>query len=325
MMPAAMDATLLIPARDECEALRTLLPEIREVMDPLGITYEVIVVDDGSRDETWELLRSLSSGWPNLTGIRLRKSAGQTAALQAGFDYACGEVIITLDGDGQNDPKDIPVLLEKLVEGYDLVSGWRRDRKDKGFSRVLPSMIANRFIRFWTGSRLRDQGCGLKAYRRPILQGLSMLGDQHRYIAALLEGLGASVAETPVNHRARSTGRSHYGWGRVPRVLLDLLFLKFILSYSLRPLHLFGGGGFLALCAGFLACLEVSYAKLVHQVPAADRPLLLLGVLLLLVGMVLITLGILAELLVRNYYQMGGMRSYWVRERLAADDQADRP
>ncbi|KXK37525.1 MAG: Undecaprenyl-phosphate 4-deoxy-4-formamido-L-arabinose transferase [Candidatus Hinthialibacteria bacterium OLB16] len=196
-MPAAMDATLLIPARDECEALRTLLPEIREVMDPLGITYEVIVVDDGSRDETWELLRSLSSGWPNLTGIRLRKSAGQTAALQAGFDYACGEVIITLDGDGQNDPKDIPVLLEKLAEGYDLVSGWRRDRKDKGFSRVLPSMIANRFIRFWTGSRLRDQGCGLKAYRRPILQGLSMLGDQHRYIAALLEGLGSLCRRNP--------------------------------------------------------------------------------------------------------------------------------
>lgn len=320
-----MDITILIPARDECEALRELLPEIREVMDPLRIDYEVIVVEDGSRDGTWGLLQKLAAEWSNLVGIRLRKSVGQTAALQAGFDYACGEVIVTMDGDGQNDPKDIPVLLGKLLEGYDLVSGWRKERKDKGFSRVLPSMIANRFIRYWTGSCLRDQGCGLKAYRRSILQGLSMLGDQHRYIAALLEGLGASVAEVQVNHRPRTTGRSHYGWGRVPHVLLDLLFLKFILSYSLRPLHLFGGGGFLFLIVGGLACLEVSYAKLVHHVPAADRPLLLLGVLLVLVGMVLITLGILAELLVRNYYQVGGMRSYWIKEKISGNNSSVEP
>lgn len=304
---------MVIPVRDEQEALSGLLSELREVLGQTGHSYEVIVVDDGSRDDTLGVIERYAADWPNLTGIVLRKGVGQTGALQAGFDQARGEIVITLDGDGQNDPHDIPALLAKLNEGYDLVSGWRKDRQDAGFSRKLPSRLANGLIRYWTGSQLRDQGCALKVYRREILNGLHIYGDQHRYLAALLEGLGACATEIPVNHRPRRTGRSHYGWGRVPRVLLDLLFLKYILSYSHRPLHLFGGAGLVSLLAGLLACGEVTFAKFVHLVPAADRPLLLLGVMLVMVGVLLVSLGVLAELLVRSYHQVSGAPSYWVR------------
>ncbi len=310
---SVMKLSVILPVRDEHEALAGLLPELREVLDQTGHTYEVIVVDDGSQDGSIGVVEDLAREWPNLVGIELRKGVGQTGALQAGFDRAQGEVIITLDGDGQNDPHDIPALLAKLEEGYDLVSGWRKDRQDAGFSRRLPSRLANGLIRYWTGSRLRDQGCALKAYRREILTGLHIYGDQHRYLAALLEGLGARSTEIPVHHRPRRTGRSHYGWGRVPRVLLDLLFLKYILSYSHRPLHLFGGAGLVSLGLGLLACGEVTFAKFIHHVPAADRPLLLLGVMLVMVGVLLVSLGVLAELLVRSYHHVSGAPSYWIR------------
>jgi glycosyltransferase involved in cell wall biosynthesis len=309
-----MELSIVIPVHNEAGALASLLPELQEVLDGLGLSYEVLVIDDGSRDETWAVIEKFTQQWQALTGLQLRKQVGQTAALQSGFDYAKGEIIVTLDGDGQNDPHDIPNLLAKLTEGYDLVSGWRHNRQDAAFSRRLPSRLANGLIRFWTGSQLHDQGCALKVFRKEMLSGMTIFGDQHRYLAALLEGLGARVAEIPVHHRPRVTGQSHYGWGRIPRVMLDLLFLKYILSYSHRPLHLFGGAGLLSLFLGILACAHVTYAKFIHHLPAADRPLLLMGVLLILVGVVLISLGILAELLVRGYHRINGISSYSIRK-----------
>jgi glycosyltransferase involved in cell wall biosynthesis len=307
------EVSIVIPARDERAALAALLPEIREVLSGLQIPYEVIVVDDASRDGTFDLLASMSQQWPELAGIQLRASIGQTGALQAGFDRAGGKVVLTLDGDGQNDPHDIPKLLDKIAEGFDVVSGWRTERKDAAFSRRMPSAIANALIRRWSGSKLNDQGCALKAYRREILKDLRIYGEQHRFIAALAEGLGAATAEVPVNHRPRQAGQSHYGWGRLPRVLLDLLFLKYILNYSHRPLHLFGGAGLLSFLAGFLACLDVTFEKLVFRHPAAERPLLQLGVLLIVVGVILVSLGILAELLVRSYHEMTGKPPYRIQ------------
>jgi len=313
------DISVILPARDEAEALPQLLEELRETLDNLGRPYEIIVVDDGSRDGTSQFLEEVSADWPELVGIVLRSNVGQTAALQAGFDRAGGEVVVTLDADGQNDPRDIPLLLEKLDEGFDVVSGWRVDRQDSGFSRRLPSKIANWLVRICSGSRLNDQGCALKAYRAEILREIRIYGDQHRYIAVLAEGKGASVGEIPVRHRARSKGQSHYGWGRIPRVLLDLLFLKYIVSYSHRPLHLFGGAGLLSFLTGFVAATCVTYDKFICYEPAADRPLLLLSVLLMLMGVVLVSLGILAELLVRSYHEVTGDPSYRIRRVIGGD------
>lgn len=307
------DISVVIPAKDEREGLSALLPELRAVMDRHGEPYEVIVVDDGSRDGTFEQIEALADEWPQLVGVRLRKSMGQTGALQAGFDHSRGRVVVTLDGDGQNDPADIPKLLDKLREGFDLVSGRREARQDPAFSKRLPSAVANRLVRLCSGSTLTDQGCALKAYRAEFLKELRIHGEQHRFIGALAEGLGASVTEIPVHHRPRASGRSHYGWGRVPKVLLDLLFLRYILSYANRPLHLFGGAGLLSFAVGFVACGWVSFEKLAFKQPAADRPLLLLGVMLVLMGVILVTLGIVAELLVRGQHEMTGNPAYRVQ------------
>lgn len=313
---------MVIPARDEREGLASLLPELRDVLGGLACSYEVLVVDDGSRDGTFDLIEEHSREWPELAGLRLRKSMGQTGALQAGFDHARGNRIVTLDADGQNDPRDIPSLLQKIEEGFDVVSGWRQNRQDPGFSRKLPSRSANVLIRACSGSTLHDQGCALKAYRCDFLKDLRIYGEQHRFIAALAEGLGARTAEIPVNHRPRLTGGSHYGWGRAPRVLLDLLFLKYIQSYSQRPLHLFGGAGLISFLLGSAACVDVTVEKLVFRHPASDRPLLLLGVLLILVGVVLVSLGILAELLVRSYHEMTGKPPYRVQRMVGQNPPA---
>jgi glycosyltransferase involved in cell wall biosynthesis len=304
--------SIVLPARDEARALSELLPEIRRTMDGLGVSYETIVIDDGSTDGTRRFLEERSKDWPELVGLELRRNVGQTAALQAGIDRARGETIVTLDADGQNDPKDIPHLLEKLNEGFDLVTGWRVDRQDSNLSKKLPSRVANRLIQLMTGTGLHDQGCALKAFRAEWLKEFRIYGEQHRYLAALAEGWGAKVAEVPVNHRPRATGQSHYGWNRVPRVLLDLIFLKYILSYSQRPLHFFGGGGLVATFVGIVSIGYVMLQKL-FGVPAAGRPLLLLGILLVVVGGILVTLGILAELLMRTHHEATGEPSYRIR------------
>lgn len=311
-----VQVSVVIPARDEREALAVLIPETARALDSAGLSGEIVVVDDGSQDGTWELLEHLSHSIPILSAIQLRQSFGQTAALQAGFDHSRGDIVVTMDGDGQNDPADIPKLLAAIHQGAEVVCGWRTHRQDSGVSKRLPSTVANRLIRYWSGSKLHDQGCGIKAFRREILEDLRIHGEQHRFIGALAEALGARVTEIPVNHRPRETGKSHYGWGRLPKVFLDLLFLKYIQNYANRPLHFFGGGGLVSCFIGFTACGWVTFEKFIFKIPAADRPLLLLGILLILIGVVLITLGILAELVVRGQHETTGRPIYRIRGRL---------
>ena len=306
--------SIVIPVYNEEESVRPLLTAVRDVMETLGRPYEVIVVDDGSTDATRARLRELTTEQPALRVVRLRANFGQTAALAAGFDVARGDLIVTMDGDGQNDPADIPRLLDKLKDGCDVVSGWRHDRQDPLWSRRLPSRLANGLISCITGVHLHDYGCALKVYRREILQDVALYGEMHRFLPALCHWVGATVAELPVGHQPRRRGVSKYGLGRTVRVLLDLLTVKFLMSYWTRPIQIFGllglvlGGGGLALGA-FL-----SYEKIVLGLGLANRPLLLLAVLLVLVGFQFVSIGLLGEMLVRTYHESQRKPIYTVRE-----------
>jgi len=280
---------------------------------------EVVLIDDGSTDQTAARARRWCQRDPRVRLIEFRRNFGQTAALCAGFDHARGRVVVAMDGDQQNDPHDIPRLLMKLDEGYDVVSGWRRDRQDALLLRKLPSAAANRLISRVTGTKLHDYGCTLKAYRSEMLRHLRLYGELHRFIPALSQVVGARVAELPVNHRARVLGRSKYGISRTIRVLLDLLTVKFLISYFGRPMRLFGSIGLASMALGALTLLYLLADKVVLGQPLADRPLLLLGLLLMVVGAQFLSVGILGELIVRIYHEAGRRRSYLI-QRLDADD-----
>jgi glycosyltransferase involved in cell wall biosynthesis len=316
------DLSVVVPLYDEEENVDPVIRELLDVLDGLELSSEVVLVDDGSRDQT----AARASRWcqrdPRVRLIEFRRNFGQTAALSAGFDHARGRVIVAMDGDQQNDPHDIPRLLTKLDEGYDVVSGWRRDRQDALLLRKLPSAAANRLISRVTGTRLHDYGCTLKAYRRDVICDLRLYGDQHRFIPALSQLVGARVTELPVNHRARIRGHSKYGISRTIRVMLDLLTVKFLISYFGRPMRLFGSIGLASMALGALTLLYLLADKIMLGHPLADRPLLLLGMLLMLVGVQLLSLGILGELIIRVYHEAGRRRSYLIRldATVAADD-----
>ena len=283
-------------------------------MESLGQPYELIVVDDGSTDATRPRLRDLTVELRALRIVQLRTNFGQTAALAAGFDLARGALIITLDGDGQNDPADIPRLVDKLKEGYDVVSGWRHDRQDSFWSRRLPSRVANALISWITGVRLHDYGCALKVYRREILQDVALYGEMHRFLPALCRWVGATVGELPVSHWPRRRGVSKYGLGRMVRVLLDLLTVKFLMSYWTRPIQIFGLLGLVLGGLGIGLGAVLSYQKIFHGMGLANRPLLLLAVLLVLVGFQFVSIGLLGEMLVRTYHESQRKPVYTVRE-----------
>ncbi|RUM87741.1 MAG: glycosyltransferase [Thermodesulfatator sp.] len=307
------EVSIIIPAYNEEEALPHLLERLARVLPQLP-PAEVIVVDDGSRDRTPEILKEWARHHPWLQAIILRRNFGQSAALTCGLDHARGKILVTLDADLQNDPEDIPKLLTKLKEGYDVVSGWRKERKDPLFSRRIPSRIANALISRITGVRLHDYGCTLKAYRREVLQGLTIYGELHRFIPALADLRGARIAEVPVRHHPRRFGKSKYGLSRTYRVLLDLLLVFFFQRFATRPLHFFGLPGGLLFLLGFLIELHLSWIKFFHHQKIGHRPLLLLGVLLILTGIHLVCTGLLAELIMRAYYEGSGHRIYTVRE-----------
>ncbi len=309
-----MDLSVVIPVFNEAENIGALYAQLKSVLKGLGRLYEIIVVDDGSTDGSFNLLRNLQAQDSHLTVIRLRRNFGQTAAFAAGFALAEGDVVITLDADLQNDPADIPKLLELIDQGYDVVSGWRVDRKDPFLTRRLPSMIANRLISEVTGVHLHDYGCSLKAYRSEVVKGINLYGDLHRFIPAMASWLGISIAEVPVNHRARQHGQSKYGLSRTFRVLLDLLTVRFLLSYSTRPIHIFGGLGLLSFGIGTVLGLYLSFIKLVFHQDIGGRPLLLLAILLMVVGVQLVSMGLLGELVVRTYHETQGKPIYAVRE-----------
>lgn len=311
-----MDLSVVVPLFNEAEGLPLLVEQLLAVLRPLGMRFELVLVDDGSRDDTATVLEQLSGQVPELVGVLLRRNYGQSAAMAAGFDASCGEVIVTLDGDLQNDPADIPLLLERLAEGYDLVSGWRHQRQDAAMSRLLPSRIANRLIARVTGVRLHDYGCSLKAYRREVVDDLNLYGELHRFLPALAFIEGARITEVKVNHHPRRFGSSNYGIDRTFRVLMDLLTVWFMKRFLTRPMHVFGFGGLAAMGLGLLVSLWLVAEKLLVGVDIGDRPLLLLAMISFLAGIQLFCFGLLAELQMRTYHESQGRPIYRVRATL---------
>jgi glycosyltransferase involved in cell wall biosynthesis len=309
-----VDVSIVIPVFNEVENLELLYRQIEGALAHWDKSYELILVDDGSRDGSFAIMQKLSEIDDRVVVIRLRRNFGQTAAFSAGFDHARGEVIVTMDGDLQNDPADIPRLLAMIDQGYDIVSGWRVNRQDKLMTRRLPSQVANALISKITGVPLHDYGCSLKAYRREVIENTRLYGEMHRFIPALAKWMGVSVAEVAVNHRARQFGRSKYGLGRTVRVLLDLLTVKFLLDYAARPIQIFGLLGLLSFGSGTGLALYLTYARLFMGEGLRDRPLLLLAVLLIVLGVQLMVMGLLGELMVRTYHEAQNKPTYVIRE-----------
>ena len=309
-----MDLSIIIPVYNEEESLEPLIQETSSALKPLGKSYEIILVDDGSTDETYPILSRLQKKESRLKVLRLKRNFGQTAAFAAGLAYAQGEVIVAMDGDGQNDPKDIPGLINKLDEGFDLVSGWRHPRQDPLWSRRIPSRIANGLISWLTQVKLHDYGCTLKAIRREIAKDLKLYGEMHRSIPAMAYERGARIAEVKVHHRIRQWGKSKYGIARTFRVILDLLTVKFLLSYATRPLHIFGLIGLLSGGMGFLIGIYLTVQKIFYHLDIGGRPLLLLAILLILIGFQFITMGLLGEMLARTYHESQNKPIYVIKE-----------
>lgn len=305
---------MVIPVYNEEGNLLPLYQKIKEVLESLSKEHEVIFVEDGSQDSSPEILNRLARSDPWIKVIHFRKNFGQTAALSAGFELALGEVVITMDADLQNDPQDIPHLLEKINEGYDIVSGWRRERKDSNLTRVIPSNIANWLISKATGVKLHDYGCTLKAYRKEVVKNLNLYGELHRFLPALASWMGVKIAEIPVIHHPRRSGRSKYGISRTFKVLLDLLVVQFLLRYSTRPIRIFGGTGSLSFLLGFAVACYLTFLKLVYHQRIGHRPLLLLALLLLILGVQLISMGILGEFMTRIYFETQEKRPYMIKE-----------
>lgn len=314
-MSAPLDLSVVVPLYNEEESLPHLVEQLLASLRPSGERFELVLVNDGSSDRTAEVLERLSRDIPELVGVVLRKNYGQTAAMAAGFDVAQGEVIVSLDGDLQNDPADIPMLLAKLREGYDLVSGWRHQRQDAALQRKLPSKIANRLIGRVTGVRLHDYGCSLKAYSRDVLSDMRLYGELHRFLPALAFIEGARITEVKVNHRARQFGSSKYGIDRTFRVLMDLLTVWFMKRFLTRPMYVFGFGGLIAILLSLVASSYLLAVKLMGG-DIANRPLLTLAVVLGLAGIQLFCFGLLGELQIRTYHESQDRPIYRIRETL---------
>ena len=322
--------SVVIPIYNEVEALPPLLRELGEVLDQLSGPSEIVVVDDGSSDGSWERLRALMAGEPRLRAIRLARHYGQTAALAAGIEQARAPVIVSMDGDLQNDPHDIPALLAALAKGADVVNGWRTPRRDPWLTRRLPSQVANWFISMVTGTSLHDYGCTLRAMRTPFAKDIQLYGELHRFVPALAADLGAHVVELPVHHRPRTLGRSKYGLSRTLRVLLDLLTVKFLSGFVTRPIQLFGLVGLVCAAVGVGLTGYLGFERAVLGVPLAGRPIVLLAILLAVVGVQFVSIGLLGEMLVRIYHESQHKPIYRVRElaELTSEDAAamrDRP
>lgn len=314
-----MRVSAVVPIYNEVESIPVLLEAIAGVMQQNGLSYEIVCVDDGSTDGSAELLRQLAQSRSDLKAVILRRNYGQTAAMSAGFNHASGQVIVTLDGDLQNDPTDIPRLIDKLEEGYDMVSGWRKDRQDAMVTRLIPSRIANWLIRRVTEVRIHDYGCSLKVYRSELVRDMNLYGELHRFLPALAFIEGARIAEMPVTHHARRFGKSKYGLGRTFRVLMDLATIFFMKKFLTRPMHVFGLFGFLSMLVGIGLGLYLTLLKFGFGAAIGDRPLLILAVVLFLTGIQLFSFGLLAELSMRTYHESQNRPIYRIREVVAQD------
>lgn len=308
--------SVVVPVYNEVENLTNLIRQISEVITREDYACEIVCVDDGSRDGSTELLQRLAATNPQLRAILFRRNYGQTAAMAAGFEHAQGQIIVTLDGDLQNDPQDIPTLLDRIEEGYDLVSGWRKQRQDAALTRLLPSKIANWIIGKVTGVKLHDYGCSLKAYRAELVSDLKLYGELHRFLPALAFIEGARITEIPVRHHPRRFGKSKYGLGRTFRVMMDLLTVYFMKTFLTRPMHVFGVLGMTSLSAGSLIAAYLVFVKFILHQAIGDRPLLMLAVVLFLSGIQLFCFGLLGELLMRTYHESQNKPIYRIREKL---------
>jgi len=308
------DLSLVIPVYNEEENLCPLFDAIQQALGSMERAWEVVFVDDGSRDKSLGVLESLAEKDPeHVRVVVFRRNFGQTAAIAAGIDHSQGDIIVLLDSDLQNDPADIPALLTKLDEGYDLVSGWRKDRKDNRFTRTIPSNLANGLISWVTGVHLHDYGCTLKAYRRDALEGFRLYGEMHRFIPVFAHSIGARITELPVRHHPRKFGKAKYGLDRTLKVILDLFTVKFLLDYSHKPIRLFGGAGLLLIFGSGALLLYLFIRRLLEEVPVLGSPLFQLGVMFFILGFQSILMGLIAELLARTYHESQAKPTYTVR------------
>ncbi len=311
--PAPCELSVVIPMRDEAENAGPLYDELSSIMLGLGRPYEIIFVDDGSRDETLALVSAIAARDRRVKVVQLLRNYGQTAAMMAGIDYATGSVLVAMDGDGQNDPADIPRLLAELDKGYDVVSGWRQERKDNRLTRRIPSVLANRLISAISGVKLHDYGCSLKAYRHEVIKGVRLYGEMHRFIPIYTTWFGGRIAELPVKHRPRLRGRSKYGLGRVAKVLLDIAVVRFLDRYLTKPIYVFGGFGLLSIFGGSLAALWMFWLKFVDGLSFILTPLPVVVTMLYVTGVLAVLMGLLAELMVRTYFESQDKRVYAVK------------
>jgi len=308
-----IDLSIVIPVYNEKENIAPLYIELDKTLSKMKIKYEVILIDDGSIDGSYDELIKLHRKNSAYKIIRFRRNFGQTAAMSAGFDHSRGDAIITLDADLQNDPRDIPLIMNKLNEGYDIVSGWRKSRQDKAVTRRFPSIIANKMISRLTGVHLHDYGCTLKAYKREVVENIELYGEMHRYIPAVASWMGVEVAEIPVIHHSRKFGKSKYGISRTIRVILDIITIKFLLSYSQRPIQIFGLVGLISGSVGFFTTTYLIIMRIFFGQGLADRPLFILSIFMIFIGIQLITMGLLAEINMRIYHEAQDKPTYAVR------------
>ena len=316
------ELSVVIPVHNESPNIKPLYEELTQTLGRYGRAYELLIVDDGSTDDTFEQLASLQARDPRLRVIRFRRNFGQTAAFAAGIAHARGRLVVTADGDLQNDPGDIPAMVALIDQGNDIVCGWRKDRKDTFITRRVPSIVANKLISWATGVPLHDYGCSLKVFRSEVIKPLRLYGEMHRFLPAIASQIGVKIAEMEVNHRARSAGVTKYGLSRTIRVVLDLATVKFLLSYSTRPLQIFGLMGLIAGGLGVLVTGWLAYVRLFLHQGIADRPLLLFGVMLIFIGVQLVTFGLLAEVMARTYYESQDKPTYVIREVRESSDLA---
>ena len=309
-----IDLSIIIPIYNERESIGKLYDNLNGALSRMNLKYEVLLIDDGSVDGTFNELLKVHRKNKLFKIIRFRKNFGQTSAISAGFSYAEGEVVVTLDADLQNDPRDIPVLLEKLNEGYDIVSGWRKNRKDKAVTRIFPSIVANKIISKLTGVHLHDYGCTLKAYRKEVVKNINLYGEMHRYIPAIASWMGVKVAEVPVMHHSRKYGKSKYGVSRTIKVILDIITVKFLLSYSQSPIQMFGLLGLFSGMIGFIMTAYLIIMRLFFNQSLADRPLFILSIFMIFIGVQLITIGLLAEVLIRVYHKVQDRTTYVIKD-----------
>ena len=314
------ELSIVIPVHNEAPNIKDLYDELTQVLGQYGRSYELLIVDDGSTDDSFEQLAALQARDPRLRVIRFRRNFGQTAAFAAGFAHARGRLVVTSDGDLQNDPRDIPAMVARIEQGNDIVCGWRKDRKDTFINRRLPSVLANKLISWATGVDLHDYGCSLKVFRAEVVKPLRLYGEMHRFLPAIASQIGVKIDEIIVNHRPRRAGQTKYGIGRTVRVILDLATVKFLLSYSTRPLQIFGLLGLITGGLGVAITAYLGYIRLFTTQGIGNRPLLILGVMLIFVGIQLLTFGLLAEVMARTYYESQDKPTYVIREVREATD-----